>query len=144
MPATTTVQPRRKKRTARPTARRAQPKAAPAAGFPGWDELAGKDAAARKARRSRTDGVPTFRLVLLLAVACAAITVWVGHVQATEDIAAEVQRLERQHLRLTLQHNRLRGAFDRATGPDAVLPRAAALGFTAAPATAPTLALDAD
>ncbi|HEX8386800.1 MAG TPA: hypothetical protein VF576_11485 [Rubricoccaceae bacterium] len=86
--------------------------------------------AARKAARVRPlDAVPSLRFGLLVLIACVVGTLFVAHVYATRATLAELQdaRRESEHLRLAGQ--RLRGEFDRMTGPDAVMPRAAALGL---------------
>lgn len=141
------VQPKNKKKppAGRPPgrgARRSAPRPRPqpptpavraAAAPTSWAELAGKAAPAEARRRERAAGfveaVPTLRVAVLLALACAALTLYVGHLYASQALAEEVQELRREHHRLVLQQNRLRGEFDRMTAPGVILERAGALGL---------------
>jgi hypothetical protein len=114
--------------------------AAPASGLPGWADLgtgskgrkesALKKVTAAKARRAQfLDVAPSLRFVAWTMVLCLAATLYVGHVFATRDTLAELQQARRENLRLHLTHERLQGAYDRMTGPDQILERAAALGL---------------
>ncbi len=121
--------------------------------LPGWAELAGSSSgvaghagraaagqrkaetlADRKAGRAAArvrpfDLVPSLRFGLLVLIACAIATVFVAHVYATRDVLAELQTARAENVRLRLAGQRLRGDFDRMTGPDAVMPRAVAHGL---------------
>ncbi len=118
---------------------------ASANGLPSWSDLASKKgAAARRAKapkRGLVEGVPTLRFALYVVLACALLTLYVGHVYATQALAAEVQQLERENHRLVLKHNRLRGEFDRMTSPSVILNRAEALGLDTGSAYGPTISL---
>ncbi len=109
--------------------------------MPGWSDLATRNE--RVQRRPRTDAlidkVPTVRFALLLLFVAAAATLYVGHVQATQDVLAEVQRARRDNLRLHLKLDRLKGDFDRATGPAVIYQRARALGLEEGIAYGPTI-----
>jgi hypothetical protein len=85
--------------------------------------------AARKAALRPLDAVPSLRFGLLVLIACVVGTLFVSHVYATRSTLADLQdaRRENEHLRLAGQ--RLRGEFDQMTGPNAVMPRALALGL---------------
>lgn len=137
---------RRKKQTARRKQRasgKTKPKAAAAprpkkttpraktARLPGWKELTTRNerTASRPRTATRIDQVSTVRFGLLLLVLAAGITLYVGHVQATQDLLAEVQQTRRENLRLHLKMNRLQGEFEQATGPEVVYRRARALGL---------------
>ncbi len=147
----------------KPTARRPRPtrKAAPAkapararttqrtkaaaspSGLPSWGDLAAKKGVAtRPARAPKAGlvaGVPTLRFALLVAAVCALLTLYVGHVYATQALAAEVQQLQRENDRLVLKHNRLQGEFDRMTSPSVILGRAEALGLASGSEYGPTI-----
>ena len=120
--------------------------------LPGWADLGGTDGsaggviqhggraaagsrkavqvAARKAARLRPfDAVPSLRFGLLVLIACVVATLFVAHVYATRSTLAGLQEARRETVQLRLAGQRLRGEFDRMTGPDAVMPRAAALGL---------------
>ena len=119
--------------------------------LPGWSDLdgaasgvashAGRAAAGqrkattladRKAGRPRVrpfDLVPSLRFGLLVIIACAIATAFVAHVYATRDVLADLQSARAENVHLRLAGQRLRGDFDRLTGPDAVMPRAVALGL---------------
>jgi hypothetical protein len=85
------------------------------------------------------DAVPTLRFALLLALACAALTLYVGHLYASQSLVDEVQELRRENLRLVMQQNRLRGEFDRMTAPAVILQRADAIGLRASGEYAPVI-----
>ena len=124
-------------------ARAAAPRLPRAARLPGWGELdGGTPAPARPARRTLLDAVPSARFVLLVLLACAAVTLYVGHVYGTQATLAEAQTLSRENLRLHLKRERLRGAYDRMTGPANVMERAAALGLEEGVAYGPAIRLD--
>ncbi len=95
---------------------------------------------AQKARRAHfLDVAPSLRFGVWVLVGCIAATLYVGHVFATQETAAALQRAERENLQLHLTHERLQGAYDRMTGPDQILGRAAALGLEEGVAYGPTL-----
>jgi hypothetical protein len=133
-------------------ARRHVPAAAPAAGFPGWADLgtgskgrkqrATKKVLAQKARRARfLDAAPSLGFGVWVLVGCIAATLYVGHVFATQETAAALQRAERENLQLHLTHERLQGAYDRMTGPDQILDAATALGLEEGAAYGPAITL---
>ena len=116
------------------------------AALPGWSDLAAKQSGAvrrteRAARPSLVDGVPTLRFAVLLVAACALFTLYVGHIYATQALAAEVQQLQKENGRLVLKRNRLSGEFDRMTSPAVILDRAADLGLEPSSDYAPTIVL---
>jgi hypothetical protein len=136
----TVVKPTRRKKPqpAPPRPKRAAPRRAPAtAPAPvvveqpnTWSELAGAPGGRKRERPpGMVDAVPTLRFALLLALACAALTLYVGHLYASQTLVDEVQELRRENLRLVMQQNRLRGEFDRMTAPSVILNRAEAIGL---------------
>lgn len=133
----------------RPMPRRSA-KARPASAFslPAWSDLSAKKSNAvrqkREAKPGLVDGVPTFRFAVLLVLTCALFTLYVGHVYATQELAAEVQQLQKEKLRLVLKHNRLRGEFDRMTAPSVILDRAADLGLEPGTEYGPTILVGQD
>lgn len=138
--------PSRSKGRKRPAAKRAAPAARPPAATPveqpnTWAELAGKGTKERKRGRQpgMVDTVPTLRFALLLALACIALTLYVGHLYASQTLVDEVQELRRENLRLVMQQNRLRGEFDRMTAPAVILHRADALGLRGSGEYAPVI-----
>lgn len=60
-----------------------------------------------------------------------AFTLYVGHVHATTDLANELQETRAENRRLHLKHNRLKGEFDRRTGPSVIYERARQMGLRA-------------
>ncbi|MEM1041079.1 MAG: hypothetical protein AAGI91_00470 [Bacteroidota bacterium] len=114
--------------------------------LPSWSDLASKrGASARRAKapkRGLAEGVPTLRFAGYVAAACVLLTLYVGHIYSTQELAAEVQQLQRENHRLVLKHNRLRGAFDRMTAPSVILQRAGALGLETGSAYGPTIQLE--
>lgn len=99
--------------------------------LPGWGELAadGGHTPSPPQASAFLEKVSTVRFALLLMAIAALFTLYVGHVHATQELAAEVAEARRANLRLHLKYNRLRGEFDRATGPAVVYQRARALGL---------------
>lgn len=82
-----------------------------------------------RASAALIEKVSTRRFVLLLLAVAAVFTLYVGHVHATQDLAAELQQVRKENLKLHLKLNRLKGDFDRATGPAVIYQRARALGL---------------
>ena len=121
----------------KPQAERAVLRGKARGGLPGWDALGGRgakgSARGKKTRASRRvralDATPSPRLGALLVVGCVLVTAFVGHTFATQAMLAEVQAARTENERLRLTNQRLRGAFDRMTGPEAVMPAAARLGL---------------
>ncbi|MDX1548410.1 MAG: hypothetical protein R3247_15535 [Rhodothermales bacterium] len=120
--------PRRRRQAARTNAPKTPPRAEK---LPSWSDLS--KANERSPGRPRTGGfierVSTGRFALLLLAVVVAGTLYVGNVHATREALAEAQRARRDNLNLHLKLNRLRGDFDRATGPAVVYRRARALGL---------------
>ena len=116
--------------------------------LPGWSDLGVKGLkTGTKTRRSEgrarfLDAAPSLRFGLYTLLACIAVTLYVGHVYATQATLAELQQVRRDNLRLHLTHERLQGAYDRMTGPDQILARAAALGLEEGIAYGPVIHLD--
>lgn len=70
---------------------------------------------------------------------CIGVTLYVGHVFATRATLAELQNARRNNLRLHLTEDRLRGEFDRMTGPHQVMERAVVLGLEEGISYGPTI-----
>ena len=135
--------PKQAKASRVPSARLVAKKNGRAVSLPGWDELPsdlagkkGRTKAGHKAARRRADArlraldtVPSLRFGLVTLLACVFVTLFVAHVYATAATLDALQEARRQNDRLRLTHQRLKGDFDRMTGPRAVMPRAAALGL---------------
>ncbi len=109
--------------------------------LPGWKELtAGNErSSARRPLGALAGKVSTMQFAMLVLVLAGAVTLYVGHVQATQDLLAEVQHARRENQRLHLKLDRLRGEFDRATGPAVVYRRARALGLEEGIVYGPTI-----
>ncbi|MEM1057166.1 MAG: hypothetical protein AAGI52_16735 [Bacteroidota bacterium] len=112
-----------------------------------WKDLGGTPASrGKKTRASRRvkalDATPSLRLGILLLLACALVTAFIGHTFETQATLAEVQAAQKENERLRLTNQRLRGAFDRMTGPEAVMPAATRLGLEEGVAYGPALTLD--
>ena len=139
-------------KNARPTERRKAPKAVarprasrsatPAAhsrpratngAMPGWSAL--EEGNRREGSRKNgwdvmLDSVPTMRLSLMIISAGIVLALYVGHVHATQQLAAGVQEMSEDNLTLHLRYNRVKGAFDRASGPSVIYERARRLGLS--------------
>lgn len=116
----------------------------PTATLPGWTDLAGKN----RLRRGRAaghpllDGVSTSRFAVMIVAIAVLITLYVGHVHATQDLLAEVQQQRQENLRLHLKHNRLKGEFDRMVGPAVIYERARAQGLVEEPDFGPPIEIE--
>ena len=145
---------------ARPPARLHAKKARKGGGtaLPGWQNLPGSDAgsakrkkaggkaaqrrAAAKSRLRALDAVPSLRFGVVTLFVCVLATLFVAHVYATAATLDALQEARRANDRLRLTHQRLKGDFDRMTGPGAVMPRAAALGLEEGVAYGPPIHVD--
>ncbi len=113
--------------------------------LPTWKQLESK-----KNRRLKRDNAPspfldavsTLRFALILAAVAAAFTLYVGHVHATQDILAKTEAARKENHRLHLKYNRLKGDFDRMTGPAEIHRRANALGLVEDAAYGATITLN--
>ncbi|MDX1430459.1 MAG: hypothetical protein R3282_09230, partial [Rhodothermales bacterium] len=99
--------------------------------LPSWSKLESK--ANRKVksapRAALLDAVPTVRFALILALVAAAFTLYVGHVHATQEVLAKTQEARKENHSLFLKYNRVKGEYDRLTGPGEIIRRARALGL---------------
>jgi hypothetical protein len=73
--------------------------------------------------------VSTARVALLIVAVAVAFTAYVGHVHATQQALADMRAAREANQSLHLKHNRLKGAYDRKTGPSVIYERARALGL---------------
>lgn len=99
--------------------------------MPSWSDL---DTGPNRRRRG-TDGtsflqrVSTVRFALIILAIATLFTLYVGHVHATQSLLADVQKARSVNQDLHLKHNRLKGEYDRKTGPSVIYERARALGL---------------
>ncbi|HMB90521.1 MAG TPA: hypothetical protein VKP65_06720 [Rhodothermales bacterium] len=137
---------RRKKRTAQRRQRaasfsKALQRSSGATKLPGWKELASSNGRVkdRPAAGAFMEKVSTVQFALLLLFVAVSITLYVGHVQATQEVLSEMQQARKENLRLHLKLNRLKGDFDRTTGPAVVYQRAKEIGLEEGIAYGPTI-----
>lgn len=98
--------------------------------LPSWIELESKrNTRVAGKNSSALEDVSTARLALAILCAVVVFTAYIGHVQATVDTLAQVQQLERDNSSLRLRYNRVKGDFDRLTGPVVIYARARELGL---------------
>ena len=102
---------------------------------------ASKKAKERAQRLRPLDAVPSLRFGLLTLLACVILTLYVGHVYATQAVLSDLQDARRENERLRLTHQRLQGDVDRMTGPTTIMARAAALGLEEGVAYGPPIRL---
>lgn len=123
--------PTAQKPGARPYAvRKSKPRPRVYSGLPAWKDLSGGNAR----ELNRKDGIQlapitTLRFGLLMLAVAALFTAYVGHVHATQEVLAEVQQERRENLRLHLKYNRVKGEYDRMTGPSVIYERARQIGL---------------
>lgn len=109
---------------------------------PNGDVRPGSDPAGRAARVSQLwrrlpaatggDGlrtVSTFRFAAILSAIAGAVTLYIGHVYATQDLLNSLEPLRRDNLELHLELDRLRGKLEEVTGPAVIYHRATQLGL---------------
>ena len=138
----------RTRKPASPSARQPAPRKRPASGgtsgrkrpgrqarkgeLPGWKDLGatGKKRSARTSPKGAyLEKISNTRFMALILLVAAFFTLYVGHVHATQALRTELERAQRDNLRLHLKHNRLKGEFDQATGPAVIYREARALGL---------------
>jgi hypothetical protein len=98
--------------------------------LPGWDALPG-GTSRRKSKQfwQRLDSVTTARFARWLFGIGVAVTLYVGHVGATQSTYERLHAIQKENLRLHLERDRLKGELDHATGPTVIYPRAHKLGL---------------
>lgn len=108
----------------------------------GWDALRTPENA-RMPRAPRANpalqSVSTKRFGLVVLLIAALFTLYIGHIHATQDLLSALQQTRRENLQLHLKYNRLKGEFDRVTGPAVIYERADALGLKEGFAYGPTI-----
>lgn len=111
--------------------------------MPGWTDL---EPPRNRRRTTRDDSflehVSTVRFALVVLAIAGAFTLYVGHVHTTSDLLNELQDARAENRRLHLKHNRLKGEFDRRTGPSVVYERAREMGLRATVSYGPPITLD--
>lgn len=111
-----------------------------------WNDLAtGNEREAHRPTGSTyIEKVSTVRFGLFLLAVAIVFTLYIGHVQATQEVLAQVQQARRENLNLHLKLNRLKGDFDGATSPAVVYQRARAMGMEEGIAYGPTIEIKGD
>lgn len=111
--------------------------------LPGWTDLE----PSKNKRRDTTDesfleNVSTLRFALLVLLIAGGFTLYVGHVHATKDLLNKVQEARAENQTLHLKRNRLKGEFDRRTGPSVIYERAREIGLEASVTYGPPITID--
>ena len=99
---------------------------------PGWEDLVKADnnlLEEKSAEPVFLGTISTLRFVLGVLAVAGLCTLYVGHVYATQDLLADVQRARKENLTLQLQLNRTRGLYHAATSPGIIYERAEELGL---------------
>jgi len=99
---------------------------------PGWDDLLTDNRskkASLKTEEGRLAAMSTARVALGILAVAGLFTLYVGHIYATQDLLADVQRLRTENMELYLKKNQLSSAWDRATAPAVIHDRAPEMGF---------------
>jgi hypothetical protein len=74
--------------------------------------------------------VSTAKMAILIIALAAGFTAYVGHVHATQELLSSVQDMREDNMRLHLKYNRVKGQYDKLTGPETIHRRARELGLT--------------
>ena len=112
--------------------------------LPGWKELSSRNKrrAASATAVGILDRVSTVRFALLVVLLAGSLTLYISHVQATQELLNEVQRARTENRRLHLELSRLKGAFDRRTGPALIRRRAKELGLKTGISYGPSISVE--
>lgn len=111
--------------------------------LPDWGDLSSAEGSSLAARTgSLLERISTGQFALVVLVLAAAVTLYVGHVHATQNLLVRLQEAQHENQRLHIKYDRLRGEFDRATGPAVIYKRARELGLEESIAPGPTLYLN--
>jgi len=99
--------------------------------LPGWKDLSDDNDRDTRATRGRDylERITTTQFLTWLFALLLGAVLYVGHVHATQQLVADLETARQQNLQLHLQHSRLKGDFDRITGPSVIHERAQALGL---------------
>ena len=133
----------RTRKTVSPTRKRTVRKAGKDHGIlPSWKDLDAPRNMRAADKRKNNDffaSISTVRVAVVVAVLAVAFTLYVGHVHATQQLFAEVMDLRSANSQLRLEYNRVKGEFDRATGPSEINRLAAQLGLAENDTYSPTV-----
>ena len=112
--------------------------------LPSWADLEPSTNRRRRAPgdRSFLENVSTGRFALLILAIAGLFTLYVGHVHTTTDLYNQLQEAQAENQRLHLKHNRLKGAYDRRTGPSVIYDRARDLGLQESVTYGPPISTD--
>jgi len=134
--------PARKRRAAQRVASVTRVRRTPAAeeGLPGWEALT----KAKPPKASRTVGtdessLTTARYAMWLTGMALAVTLYVGHVHATQQLFESLHGLKKENLHLHLRLDQLHGELDRTAGPAVLHPKARRLGLQEGPLLGPPI-----
>ncbi len=99
--------------------------------LPDWKDLSTDNEHEAGATRGSEflERVSTARFLLMLFALLIGAVLYVGHVHATQHLVAELEQARAENLQLHMEHSRLKGDFDRVTGPSVIHERATALGL---------------
>lgn len=110
--------------------------------LPGWSDLSPKqNTRIRERTGSFLEQVSTGRFLAFLILIAGAFTFYVGHVHATQNLLANLQQTRAENHELHLKYNRLKGAYDRMTGPSLIYERARELGLEESMTYGPVLTM---
>lgn len=112
--------------------------------LPSWADLEPSTNRRRSAASedSFLEHVSTGRFALLILAIAGLFTLYVGHVHATTDVYNQLQEAQAENQRLHLKHNRLKGAYQRRTGPSVIYDRARELGLQESVTYGPPVDMD--
>ena len=101
--------------------------------LPSWSDLADSQIIQQNARPDVDNwfgAVSTARFVVIILALATVITLYVGHVFATQDLLTEVQQLRSEQLALEMTFDKLEGELHHVTGPEEIFAAANELGLT--------------
>lgn len=113
--------------------------------LPSWTDLEHTNARryAPQSGEAFLEQVPTWKFALAVIILAASFTGYVWHVNATQQLLADVQQAEAENQSLHIQYNYLQGERARQTGPSVIYERARALGLEETVAFGPSIPREA-
>lgn len=99
---------------------------------PGWEDLKGATNGRQSASPEEShfiSAMSTVRISLTILAVAALFTLYVGHVQATQDLLDKVYQAEKENTELAFELSELTGRYESHIGPSTIYRRAQELGL---------------
>ncbi|NNE35279.1 MAG: hypothetical protein HKN13_08590 [Rhodothermales bacterium] len=108
--------------------------------MPSWKELdSRRNSRSATNNASTLDSISTLSMALVIGAFVVAFTLYIGNVHATQNELARLQSLQSENSQLRMKLNRVKGEYDRMTGPAQIYDRARAIGLVESEASVPSV-----